>query len=202
MQSDIWHKFGVPINVAESLMGPRKAEVERRVLPVNHMKTADAARLLDIPLMCAHTVADNCVVSFLQSEIDAGKFDKLSDIMKFLKKIPEYAYSQSKNAGPKILVGSESSRTGKIMVDMTGGTEPPKEIHEKASQAGIGTILAMHYSDAHKDEIKKHHINAIIAGHIASDNVGINILLDQILKKDRKIKIVECSGYHRVSRLK
>ena len=54
MQSDILNKFGVPINIAEALMEGRIKEVERRLMPVNHTRAVDAARLLDIPFVCIH----------------------------------------------------------------------------------------------------------------------------------------------------
>ena len=38
----------------------------------------------------------------------------------------------------------------------------------------------MHISDEHKKEAEKHHINVVIAGHIASDNLGMNLLLDSV----------------------
>ncbi|MCX8069626.1 MAG: NGG1p interacting factor NIF3, partial [Thermodesulfovibrionales bacterium] len=55
MQADILSLYGVPINVAESLLDARAKEVERKILPSNLMQTADAARLLKFPLICLHT---------------------------------------------------------------------------------------------------------------------------------------------------
>ncbi|MFH1824014.1 MAG: NGG1p interacting factor NIF3 [Candidatus Firestonebacteria bacterium] len=199
MQADILCKFGVPINVAESTLSPRIKEVERKVLPLNHMRTVDAARLMDIPLMCAHTVADNFVVTYLQSLVDTKKPETLKDVINILKEIPEYAYALSNNAGPRIIVGNDSNRVGKIFVDMTGGTEGAKEVYEKISQAGVGTIIGMHFSEEHKKEMEKCHINVIVAGHISSDSLGLNLLLDEVLKAEG-INIVPCSGFYRVSR--
>jgi len=200
MQADILQKMGVPINVAEGTLFPRIKEVERKVLPLNHMRTVDAARLMNIPIMCAHTVADNFVATYLQSLIDNKKPDTLKDVINILKEIPEYAYAFSNNAGPKIIIGSDSNRVGKIFVDMTGGTEGAKEVYERLSQAGVGTMIGMHFSEEHKKELEKHHINAIVAGHTSSDSLGLNLLLDEILKEE-KIDIISCSGFYRVSRL-
>jgi len=38
----------------------------------------------------------------------------------------------------------------------------------------------------------------IVAGHISSDTLGINILLDQ-LEKLGKFKIIPCSGFERMT---
>ena len=202
MQSDLFYQAGVSINIAENTMGPRMKDVERRVSPANHTKTVDAAKLLDINMMCAHTVADNHVASFLTSLFAKKKPETLKDILNILNEIEEYSISASNNAGPKIFSGSESSKCGKIYVDMTGGTEGPKEIYEAASKAGFGTFVGMHYSDEHRKEIEKNFMNIVVAGHISSDNLGLNLLLDAVMKQRGKLDIVECSGYRRVCRSK
>ena len=44
-------------------------------------------------------------------------------------------------------------------------------------------------------------MNVVIAGHIASDNLGLNLVLDRLEKND-KFKILPCSGFRRFSRRK
>lgn len=199
MQADVLNKFGVPINVAEGIMKERISEVERRVSPVNHNRAVDAANLLDIPLMCIHTPADNMVTSFLQQLIDDTKPETIKDIVKLLKDIPEYKMAVQDKAGPKIFVGAEKNRAGKIFVEMTGGTEGSKHILEKLSQAGVGTVIGMHYSEDLRKEAEKHHVNVVIAGHMASDSLGINLLLDKI-DKEHQLEIIACSGFRRIER--
>ncbi|MBU1888390.1 MAG: NGG1p interacting factor NIF3 [Candidatus Omnitrophica bacterium] len=199
MQVDILNKMGVPINVAESLMLERIKEVERKVLPANHFRSVDAARLLDIPFMTCHTPADNCVASYLQKTMDNKRPDTLGDIIDLLRGIPEYRESAKQGAPPKIIRGLSSSKAGRVFVDMTGGTEGSKNIFSKLSQAGVSTLLCMHLSEDHFKKAREEHMNVIIAGHIASDNLGLNIMLDRLEKKG-KLKIVPCSGFRRFTR--
>ena len=201
MHVDILNKFGVPVNVAEALLSERIKEVERKIMPVNHSRPVDAARLLDIPFMSCHTPADNCVVSFLDNLISKKKPETLGDIVDMLIDIPEYKDSAKRNAPPKITRGNSSSRAGKIFVDMTGGTEGSKKIFGKLSQAGVATLICMHLSEEHFKKAQEEHMNVIIAGHIASDNLGVNIVLDELEKKE-KLKILPCSGFRRFSRKK
>ena len=198
MQSGILLKYGVPINVAEDIMSDRIKEVERRLLPANHTRAVDAARLLDMPFMCIHTPADNAVANYLQKVFDEKKPDYISDIIDILKDIPEYKDAVNEKAGPKVVVGSEKRKTGNIFVDMTGGTGGSKDIYEKLSIAGIGTIVGMHIGEDHKKEAEKHHVNVVIAGHMSSDNLGVNLLFDDILEKS--VEIVAASGFRRFSR--
>jgi putative NIF3 family GTP cyclohydrolase 1 type 2 len=199
MQADVLNKFGVPINVAEGVLKDRISEVERKVMPVNHNRAVDAARLLDIPFICVHTPTDNLVTQFLQKMLDKAKPYTVKDIISLLKKIPEYKMAIADNAGPKVFAGKEGNRAGKVFVEMTGGTEGSKKAIEKLAQAGVGTIVGMHMSDEIRKESEKYHINVIIAGHIASDNLGLNLLLDKLTKKD-KLDIITCSGFRRVKR--
>ena len=199
MQADILNKYGVPINVAEDLLGERIKEVEQKVMPANHQRAVDLARLLDIPMMCIHTPADNHVTNYLQGIMDKKKPQTLGDILEILNGIPEYKEGTNLHNGPKIMVGSKEKRAGKVFVDMTGGTEGSQKIFERLSQTDVGTIVGMHLSIEHTKEAVKNHINVVIAGHIPSDNLGLNLLFDELLKKE-KLKITALSGFRRVER--
>jgi len=58
----------------------------------------------------------------------------------------------------------------------------------------------MHMSEEWKKQAEKYHINVVIAGHMASDSIGINLFLDEIEKKG--IEIIPCSGLIRYSRIR
>lgn len=200
MQSDILSIYGIPINVAENLMDSRIKEIERKLMPINHARAIDAARLLDIPFLCVHTPADNMVARYLQQLFDREKPHSLSDIIDILRSIPEYKMASMNGAGPKIVLGSKTRKAGKIFVDMTGGTEGAREIFESLTNSGINTIVAMHLSEEHRKEAEKNYLNVVIAGHISSDNLGLNLLLDEIVR-EHPLHILECSGFRRFSRL-
>ena len=97
------------------------------------------------------------------------------------------------------MIGDPDKDAGRIFVDMTGGTEGPKKAYARLSQAGVGTIVAMHLSEEHFKCVKDEHINIVIAGHIASDTLGLNLLLDG-LEKAGRLNVVPCSGFVRVKR--
>jgi len=199
MQADILNRFGVPINIAEDLMDGRVREVERRLMPVNHTRAVDSARLLGLPFICLHTPADNMAVDYLQTLFNEKKPDALSDVTDLLMEIPEYRNAAKNGAGPNILLGSKTRRAGKIFVDMTGGTEGSKEVFGSLTAGGVNTIVAMHLSEEHRKEAEKNHLNVVIAGHISSDNLGVNLLLDKVLAGSG-IEVLECSGFLRVNR--
>ncbi len=198
LQEDILNNLGVPINAAEAIMAGRIDEVERGLLPINHNRAVDFARILDMPLMCCHTPADNMVNTYLEKLFEEKKPETLQDVIKTIKEIPEYQQAIEIGAGPRIILGADKRRSGKIFVDMTGGTGGSEDAYAKLSQAGVGTVVAMHMSDKHRKEAEKNHINVIIAGHLASDSLGMNLILDKLELKG--IEIIPCSGLTRISR--
>jgi len=201
VQIDVLNKYGVPINIAEGVSMARIGEVSRLVAPLNHDRAVDAARILKMPFMCVHTPADNMVYNFLEKLMEQKKPETVGEVVKVLKEVPEYKEAVKTGSGPTIFSGSAKRKVGRIAAsEITGGMEGPKEAYVKMAQAGIGTVIAMYVSEAHKKEAEKNHINVVVAGHMASDSLGMNLLLDEIEKKG--VKIIPCSGLIRVKRFK
>ena len=199
LQADVLAQYGVPINVAEGVLKPRINEVSRGVNSINHFKTVDAAKLLNMGLINIHTPADNLVANFVERKIKKSNPRYVEDVLKILLKIPEYKEAVKKGFGPRLFTGSKDNRAGKIaLTELTGGTEGSPKIYEKMAQAGIGTIIGMHQSEEHRKEAESAHINVVIAGHISSDSIGMNLFLDKLEK--RGIEIIPCSGLIRISR--
>lgn len=201
LQCDVLNQYGVPINIAEGLMKERIEEVARGVNKLNHQRTVDTAKLLGFNLINSHTPCDNLAAKFLKDLIEKENPERIDDLMKLLKQIPEYKKAAEFGAGPKIFVGSEENRCGKIAVtEITGGTESSPKLYEKMAQSGIGTVIGMHISEEHKKEAEAANISVVIAGHISTDSLGMNLFLDELEKQG--IKIIPCSGFIRVSRNK
>jgi putative NIF3 family GTP cyclohydrolase 1 type 2 len=201
LQADVYNQYGVPINIAESLMKVRISEVSRSVNPANHFKSPMAAENLKMSFMNVHTPADNLVATFLKNLVEKKKPEYVDELLNILKEVPEYKEADKQGLGPTLFAGDKNNRTGKIAVtEITGGTEGSVKMYEKLANAGVGTVLAMHQSEAHRKAAEKAHINVVIAGHISSDSIGMNLFLDELEKKG--IEIIPCSGLIRYSRIK
>jgi hypothetical protein len=198
IHSQLLEKMGLKKELAKSLMEERIAEVERKLLSGNHLRTVDTARILDIPFVCLHTVADNLAYNFISRLIQKNKPKRLKEIMELLLEIPEYKLALRESVGPRILLGNPSRPTGKVMVEMTGGTEGSKEVFDWLYKAGVRTLICMHLSEEHFRKVKDKNLNVIIAGHISSDTLGLNLLLDRIDTKNN-LKIFSCSGFRRIT---
>lgn len=199
LQVDILAHYGVPVNVAEGLLRERISEVSRGLNPRNNWRSVDAARLLGVNFMCMHTMADNNAAKFVSEKIESQSIEYVEDLLSLLNKIPEYKEATKLGSGPSLFSGKPENRAGKVAVGFTGGTEGSPKLLEKMGQAGIGTVVDMHASEDHKKAADEANLNVVIAGHMSSDSLGMNVILDELEKQG--IEIVPCSGLIRVSRV-
>ncbi len=201
MQVDIMEKFGIPVNIAEKLIHKRISEVARGVNPVNHYVTVDAARLMKMNLMNIHSPADNAGAMFITKAVQKAKPKYIGDVLKILEEIPEFQEAKKQGNGPVLFSGNKENRCGRVVVaEFTGGTEGSKDIYSAMANAGIGTIIAMHQSEDHRLAAEKAHINVVVSGHISSDSLGMNIILDELEK--RGMEITPFAGLIRINRIK
>ncbi|MFH0828074.1 MAG: NGG1p interacting factor NIF3 [Candidatus Omnitrophota bacterium] len=200
LQVDLLINCGLSEKAAKGLMEERMLEVERKISSANHNRAVDAAALLDLPFMCVHTPADNHVWSYLTELFVRNKPYRVSSILEILNGIAEYACANERLAGPKIILGNPNRPCGKILVDMTGGAEGSKEAYDKLYKCGIRTIVSMHLGEEHFKKVKQANLNVVVAGHISSDTLGLNLLLDRI-EKIQKLSIISCSGFFRNRRV-
>lgn len=199
MQIDLMEKIGVPVNIAEKMIHKRISEVARGLNPVNHYVEVDAAKLLKMNLINIHTPADNSAVKFVEKKLEEVQSKYVEDVMRALMEIPEYQVAKKQGVGPMIFSGEKVNRCGKVVVsEFAGGTEGSKEIYSAMANAGVGTIVAMHQSEDHRKAAQKANINVVIAGHISTDSLGMNVILDELEKKG--IEIIPFGGLIRISR--
>ena len=200
LQEDLYAHAGVPINVIEKLMDREVQRVIRGIHPINHQKNIDAAKLLGIPYACTHTPADNMAYRFVEKLMARKKPKTVGDVIDALLTEPEFQASAKRGVPPIAFVGSKNSRAGKVVVTgFTGGTSGSAEVYESMKHAGVGTEIAMHMKPEARKEAEKHHINVVVAGHIASDSLGMNLLCDELQKAGVK-EVVELGGFTRFKR--
>jgi hypothetical protein len=198
MQADLWAAQGVGLGAADSLISKRASEIRRHFMPYNHYRAVQAAELLGFAMMSCHTPADNSVQAFVQKHLDALKPATLDDVVRALRAIPEYEYGAKKGYGPELILGEGEHRPGRTVVEMTGGTEGPVDALNRLSAAGVDTLVGMHYGEEHRKRAEDLHMNLIIAGHISSDTLGMNLVLDRI--EAQGVSVICTSGIVRVRR--
>lgn len=199
LQVDTLHNADVPISQAEAAVRPRVQEVRQGTHGVNHPRAPRTAELLDLPFATMHTITDNYAHQFVQDYLEDEDPRTLNDLVDALLEIEEYQWALEHEMGPEIFVGDGDNRVGNLAFDFTGGTELNKERMEAMATSGINTIVAMHMSKSQIKEANEQNINVVSAGHMASDSLGMNLLLDDA-QDEFDLEIKEMSGFKRVER--
>lgn len=189
-QIDKMVEFGVPINRAQKALAGTMAKIERSGHPGNYDRVKSFAELIGMPFMNIHMPCDILGENFVQNLLNEKFGDKprtkLQDIIDCLNTLPEY---QNSIAKPKIRVGSPSDYAGKIAVLFAGGTNGGEQVFKSYFDAGVGTIVCMHVPDNVRDAVISQNIgNVIVAGHMPSDSIGINLFINELEKKGVEVK--------------
>jgi hypothetical protein len=174
-----WIRNGVDPRKADKVYEDMIREEEIGLKAGNHLAVENAARLLDIPVICIHTAVDNIVQAFFEKMINTAGFNTAGEILDHIFTLPECKMASSNGDAP-YLIGKPKAGTGKVMVDMTGGMDPDPSIFDLLKRAGVNTLIAMHYSQDNIKAIIKNRINAVITGHMASDSIGLNLFCDRL----------------------
>ncbi len=201
VQADVWHKFGVSITYGDAVMHERMSEIMRALHPRNNERNVQAARLLGLPFMCCHTPADNSVNAFLQAECDAlGEEGTVDELLDMLKSIPEYHQAVLEGMGPTIFQGERpppdrQDHAGYDRRNLRSAWTPSANWRRPAWAPSSACTWAKNIARSAKEE----KVNVVIAGHVSSDSLGMNLIIDQYERQG--VKVIACSGFTRVSRV-
>ena len=187
---------GGPINEAQRLANDSRTKRNHAVHARNRTQMRDVAKLLDISDVAYHTPADMLAERTVQKKMDAlsdrNPQCTVQDVIDELMTIREYKEALE-GQQPEVWVGSKDSFAGKIYVEMYGVGAPTLDEYIACSNAGVGTFIGMHATPEVVEGLKKHNkSNLIIAGHMASDSLGFNQILDAWEAKG--IEVVRISG--------
>jgi hypothetical protein len=190
---------GIPQKRAIEAMRVRQGPVAHALHTSNYDRVVDAARKLHMPLMNVHLAADiigrQYFTDFVRRVVD-GDGTAVSGLVEELKTIPEMELSLVQ---PELWLGKPSNPVGRWVVQMAAGTNGGAPIYRTYYEHGIDTILAMHIDDRDLRELEQDqrpNANLVITGHMPSDSIGMNRILDAVEK--RGVEVIAGSGVIRV----
>lgn len=176
----IMYENGVPVNVAQKAIEARAKQESDKMHSKNLNRQAEFAKFIGMPYVGIHTPADLIGQRIVQERMDIltkdNPFVTLKEILDALNEFPEVQHALQ---DPVIRVGNPDSYAGKVVVLFAGVTGACPEVYRAMFDYGVGTLIMMHMNDENLKAVREQNKgNIVIAGHMASDSIGFNRILD------------------------
>ena len=186
---------GVPVAKAEAALQRRMQQVELTSHARNYGRVVQAARLLKLAFLNVHVPCDVITRRLLAEKLarfnDSKSRATVADVVDALQEFPE---QQAAATTPQVRLGAADRLAGRVAVAIGGYTNGGVDVLRAYFEAGIGTVLMMHFPEADLREAREQRLpgNLIVTGHMASDSIGVNFYLDELQRLG--LKIVRAGG--------
>ncbi len=198
-QGDNMSSYGVDPSAVRSALEISREKLRRELSGSNFFREEQMAKLVGMRVCTIHTLADNAMVRVLSRKLAPISAGTLGDALRVLLEIFEYREAESRGNGPFIALGELASPLGRIALsEFIGGQESDPSMIRALAHSGINTILCPHFSEEYFAMAKEMGLNLIYCGHLASDSIGMNALLDALLEKDPSIGVLSYGGLIRM----
>src|SRR5713101_9361927 len=173
---------GVPEEVAREAIRPKLRVLELQHHPDNYDQTPTAAKKLRMPLVSIHSPCDEIGRKMILSALKGlDENSTVRDVVSRIGRFPEYRKAVSKI---EVRLGSPKNKAGKIAISHAAYTNGGYEIAKTYFENDVRTLSYIHVAETDLTKLAKESSgNLIVLGHIASDWLGINRLLNELEKK-------------------
>jgi hypothetical protein len=181
---------GVPPAEARAAVEMLKDEHAPRTHLMNYDRWPSVARMLKLPFMNIHAPADEVGRRVMHETIAARvkRGARVADAIAALHALPEFAHART----PIVMrMGSADAPLGKWAFVHGAGTNGGYPVASALFRHGLDTIFYIHIDPAHlkrlKDEFGTRPKNLVVTGHIASDSVGINVIIRRLRQEGLEV---------------
>jgi hypothetical protein len=174
---------GVPIARAEAAIQRRLQQAELAAHPRNYARVVQAADLLKLAFLNVHLPCDAITRRLLVEKFAPFNAPQsratVAEVVSALQEFPEQRDAATE---PRIRLGAPENFAGRVAVGIGGYTNGGADVLRAYFEAGVGTLLSMHFPDADLREAREQRLagNLVVTGHMATDSIGINFFLDEL----------------------
>lgn len=189
-QIDQLVECGVPVARAEAAIDRRLRSLELSAHGRNYGRVVQAAQLLRMPLLNVHLPCDIITRRLMAEKMHPfGRPDSRSTVAAVVAVLQEFLEQQRALTEPLVALGAPDRLAGRVTVAIGGYTSGGVDVLKAYYDAGIGTVLAMHFPEADLREARTQGLsgNLVLTGHMASDSIGINVYLDELERLGLKV---------------
>ncbi|TLZ72801.1 MAG: hypothetical protein E6K10_01535 [Methanobacteriota archaeon] len=185
--ADLLERAGVPRKAASAAVQALLDEHESAAHARNYDRLPSEARLLRMPLMAIHNPCDEIGRRVMDETLRRGvsKSSNVRGAIKVLNRLPEFRKALTKIV---VRMGDEANPLGKWMVVHGAGTNGGYAVAKAAFDHGIDTVFYIHIDGGHLRRLREEYgregpKSLVVTGHIASDSIGINVLVRELRKR-------------------
>lgn len=191
-QTEFMTAHGVPESEAKAAVSDLRENVSLGAHSSNYRHDPSVAELLEQPYMNIHLAPDEIgrrrfveVVKRMDDEATVGEF------VSGLEEIPELGEAAT---DVEVQVGNVDNPLGEVAVHHAAGTNGGADVARTYFENGIDTVLYIHVGASDARELREEFPdkNLVVTGHIASDAIGLNVLIDAL--EDRGVSCTPISG--------
>ncbi|HEX9709060.1 MAG TPA: hypothetical protein VGB42_03715 [Candidatus Thermoplasmatota archaeon] len=174
---------GVPEGEARAAVQALKDEHGPRTHALNYDRLPSVARLLGLPFMNIHAPADEVGRRVMHEAIAGavGREARVEAAVRALEGLPEFATTRHPIA---VRMGRPDAPLGRWVFVHGAGTNGGYPVASALFRSGVDTVFYIHVDPAHlrrlKEEFGAADKNLVVTGHIASDSVGINVVVRRL----------------------
>lgn len=186
---------GVPAEVAAAAVAQLKAGRFWRSHSANYDHAPSVARRLGLAFLAIHNPPDEVGRRRMAAAVEAAVAAKgdgatVADVCAGLMALPEFRRAPTR---PEVAVGSADAPCGRVAVAHGAGTNGGYPVARAYWDHGVSTVVYIHCAWEAIERLRREGGgNLVVAGHIASDLVGLNPLLEAI--EARGVEVVRISG--------
>jgi len=180
-------RAGVPRDAAERAVRALFDDHEPAAHARNYDRLPSVAKLLGMPLMAIHNPCDEIGRRVMDENLRASlpPSAKVQDAITVLNRLPEFDRAKTKIV---VRMGREENPLGRWVVIHGAGTNGGYPVAKAAFDHGIDTVFYIHIDPGHLRRLRDEYgregpKNLVVTGHIASDSIGINVLVRELRKR-------------------
>lgn len=181
---------GVPEPEARAAVRALQDEHGPRTHALNYDRLPSVARMLGLPFMNIHAPADEIGRRVMHETIQAAVSpgSRVDHAMRALEALPELATTRHPIV---VRMGSPDAPLGKWVFVHGAGTNGGYPVASALFRNGADTVFYIHIDPAHlrrlRDEFEGRGKNLVVTGHIASDSVGINVVVRRLRQEGLEV---------------
>ncbi|WP_435063816.1 hypothetical protein [Halobaculum sp. EA56] len=193
-QVEFMTDHGVPREVAEDAVSDLRSRMDHGAHSDNYRHDPSVAELLDQPYLNTHLAPDEYGRRVFREVADGMADDATAgDFVDALGGIPELAAADTE---VRLRVGDRGNDLGEVAVHHAAGTNGGASVARAYFEHGVDTVLYIHVGAGDtadlREEFGDEGKNLVVTGHVASDAIGMNALVDAL--EERGVECDTISG--------